>query len=292
MKFQTAESVHVFCVGMSCLDNRLFVDRFPPKLRREPVPKRSEALGGPAAIGAVTVARLGGSASFFGLRGDDSPGRQTAVFLEDEGVDLQGFREFPGATSNRCEVFIRPDGERFLFPSWATGMTHETDWLSDFKIDAAQALLIDGHWPEGALCLAEQAHLHGIPVLLDFFLDTPAVWNLARVATHVIADEDMADAHGGASELIKKIQQLGAWGAVTLGERGVMSETGLTPSFPVPVLDSTGAGDVLHGAFILATAQGCDEIEATRFGVAAGALRCKLGRVPYLFEVKELLDTV
>ena len=283
-------STHVLCVGLGCLDNRLFVGRFPPERRRERVPKRSEALGGCAAVGAVTVVRLGGKASFFGRRGDDTSGQKAGSFLENEGVDTQGFREFSGAISACCEVFIRPDGERFLFPFSGDGLPSEADWLSGTAVDNAQALLVDGLWVEGGLRLAKQARERGIPVVLDFDIDTPAVWSLASISTHVIADEDMATAHGGVKKLINKIQTLGAWGAVTLGERGVAYSGGVVPSHPVTVLDSTGAGDVLHGAFALAMAQGRDELEAIRFGVTAGALRCKLGRVPYLSEVEELLD--
>ena len=290
MEKDTADRPHVLCLGMGCLDNRLFVDRFPPERRRERVPKRSDALGGPAGVGAVTVARLGGKASFFGRRGDDASGRQAGKFLEDDGVDIRGFREFRGASSMRCEVFIRPDGERFLFPYWGEGIPSEADWLPDDAAANAHAVLVDGRWVEGASRLAEQARERGLPIVLDFDMDTSAAWELARLSTHVIADEDMAAVHGGVEELLAKIEALGAWGAVTLGEQGAAHAGGSVPSYAVTVLDSTGAGDVLHGAFVLAMAQGRDEVTALRFGCAAGALRCKLGRVPYRHEVEELLS--
>ena len=289
MKSNTADAAHVVCVGMGCLDNRLFVDRFPPERRRERVSKRADALGGPAGVGAVTVARLGGKASFFGRRGDDASGRQAGWFLEEDGVDIRGFREFPGASSMRCEVFIRPDGERFLFPYWGEGIPSDADWLPDDAADKADALLIDGRWVEGSSRLAEQARRRGLPIVLDFDIDTAAVWELAGLSTHVIADEDMAAAHGGVESLIAKIAALEAWGAVTLGEEGAAHAGGRVPSHPVTVRDSTGAGDVFHGAFVLAMAQGRGERTALRFGCAAGALRCKLGRVPYLREVEGLL---
>ena len=291
MEKEIADRPLVLCLGMGCLDNRLFVDRFPPELRRERVPRRSDALGGPAGVGAVTVARLGGRASFFGRRGDDAAGRQAGKFLEDDGVDIQGFHEFPGASSMRCEVFIRPDGERFLFPYWGEGIPSEPDWLPDDAAAHAHAVLTDGRWVEGASRLSEQARARGLPVVLDFDIDTPAVWELARLSTHVIADEDMAAAHGGVEGLIAKIEALGAWGAVTLGEQGAAYAGGRVASYPVTVSDSTGAGDVFHGAFVLAIAQGRDEVTALGFGAAAGALRCKLGRVPYLNEVEELLHS-
>ena len=64
-------------------------------------------------------------------------------------------------------------------------------------VDAADAVLVDGRWAEGAVRVAQRAALRGIPVVHDFDQDRPEIWEVARNATHVIADEDLADAHGG-----------------------------------------------------------------------------------------------
>jgi len=45
------------------------------------------------------------------------------------------------------------------------------------------------------------------------------------------------------------------------------------PAFVVPVVDTLGAGDVWHGAFALALAEGRDEAEAVRFASAAAAIK-------------------
>ena len=279
---------HVLCVGMGFLDTRLCVERFPPKLHRETASKRFDALGGSATVGAVAVVRLGGTASFWGRRGNDPAGDRIANLLQAHGVDTAGYRVFPG-TSPTCEVFIRPDGERFLFPYFGDGMPPEADWIPDDAIDSADAVLIDGRWPEGGMRVARRAARRGIPVVHDFDQNRPEIWEIARHATHAIADEDLAATQGGVPALIEKISRLGTWAAVTLGDRGVAHAAGLVPAFPVEVLDSTGAGDVFHGAFALAMAQGRDEAAALRFACASGALHCQFGRVPDLLEVARLL---
>ena len=279
---------HVLCVGMGFLDTRVCVERFPPKLHRETASKRYDALGGPATVGAVAVVRLGGTASFWGRRGNDLAGERIASLLKAQGVDISGYRVFPG-TSPTCEVFIPPDGDRYLFPYLGDGMPGGANWIPDEAIDSADAVLIDGRWPQGGLRVADRAAQRGIPIVHDFDQDLAEVWEIAGRATHAIADEDLAAAHGGVDRLLAKIEGLGAWGAVTLGARGVAYGEGRIPAFPVDVVDSTGAGDVFHGAFALAMAQGRGEADALRFGCAAGALHCKFGRVPELDEVETLM---
>ncbi len=284
-----ADSPHVLCVGMGFLDTRLCVARFPPIQRREIASKRWDALGGPATVGAVAVVRLGGTASFWGQRGNDRAGERIAELLAGNGVDTSGYRAFPG-TSPTCEVFIEPSGERYLFPYLGDGMPAEADWIAESSVDRADAVLIDGRWADGGLRVAQRARHRGIPTIHDLDQDLPEIWEIAKHATHVIADEDLAATQGGVAALLEKITGLGAWGAVTLGHRGVQYSGGRVEPFQVTVTDSTGAGDVFHGAFALAMARGRSEADALRFGCAAGALLCKYGRVPYLREVESLLD--
>ncbi|MCY4535750.1 MAG: PfkB family carbohydrate kinase [Bryobacterales bacterium] len=279
---------HVLCVGMGFLDTRLCVDRFPPKQRRENASKRWDALGGPASVGGVAAVRLGGTASFWSRRGDDLAGERLEQLLSATGVDTSGYHKFPGTTPT-CEVFIEPSGERYLFPYLGDGIPGDASWIPDSAIERADAVLIDGRWPEGAMRVVTGARSRGIPCVHDVDQDRPEIWEIARLATHVIADEDLALKCGGVEAVLRRIEGFGAWGAVTLGERGVAYKGGRVPPFRVPVTDSTGAGDVFHGAFALAMAQGRSEHDALRFGCAAGALLCKFGRVPYLPEVEDLL---
>ncbi len=275
---------------MGFLDTRLCVERFPPQHRRETATKRFDALGGPATVGAVAAVRLGGRATFWGQRGTDHVGERIEELLAGHGVDTSGYRAFPG-TSPTCEVFIDPKGERYLFPYLGDGMPGDAGWIPRDAVECADAVLIDGRWPEGGMRVATIARAQSVPVVHDLDQDQPEIWEIAERCTHVVADEDLAIKLGGVQSLLARIERLGAWGAVTLGERGVISSAGRIPAFPVQVTDSTGAGDVFHGAFALALAQGSDERRAMRFGCAAGALLCKHGRVPDLAEVESLLAT-
>jgi sulfofructose kinase len=126
-------------------------------------------------------------------------------------------------------------------------------------------------------------------VVLDLDQDSPEAWRLITMATHVIADEEVAAARGGVDSVIEGITTHGSWGAVTLGAGGVVHSGGRLPAFRITARDTTGAGDVFHGAFALALAEGRDEAYALTFASAAGAQRCALAEVPRRSDVIELL---
>jgi sulfofructose kinase len=76
---------------------------------------------------------------------------------------------------------------------------------------------------------------------------------------------------------------------VTLGASGLVHPGGRLPAFHVEARDTTGAGDIFHGAFALAVAEGRTVGEALVFASAAAAVRCATGRLPARAAVEELL---
>ncbi len=279
----------IVSVGLSCLDCRFQIaDPLSSERRRYPARSYREALGGPAAVAAQTVARLGGQALLWSRRGDDVAGHKVAHFLEADGVDVADCRVFAGAQSAVSAVVITPDGDRVLFPFWGN-LPDEPDWLPLEKLRSATVVSIDTRWPAGALRAAQAARDRELPVIVDFDRDTPEAWRLVERATHVIADEDVARMAGGPAQLIRKLQQMNKWAAVTLGPAGVAHPGGHLPAFAVEVRDSTGAGDVFHGAFALAIGEGQAEADAVRFAAAAAAARCRLAGVPRRTDVLEML---
>jgi sugar/nucleoside kinase (ribokinase family) len=67
------------------------------------------------------------------------------------------------------------------------------------------------------------------------------------------------------------------------------------PSFAVPVIDTTGCGDVFHGAYAVALARGLGAVERVRLAAAAGAIcatgRGGRGRLPTERDIAKLLAT-
>jgi sulfofructose kinase len=279
----------VAVLGYACLDHRFWVQEFPPVRARTPVTAYRMDLGGPGAVGAVAVARLGGEAFLIGRRGDDAAGEEVEARLRAEGVDTTALRRLPGATTPVSGILVEPGGERHIFPFVGAGLTEDPEWIPLDVLQGVQAVLVDSRWPAGAMRLAVAARRRAVPVVLDLDQDGPEAWRLAELATHVIADEELAAAHGGAPAVVERIRQRDGWGAVTLGAGGVIHPGGRFPAFPVTPRDTTGAGDVFHGAFTLALAEGHNEAYALALASAAGAQRCALAEVPRRSDVVPLL---
>lgn len=263
---------------------------FPPRRGRTAARAYRVDLGGPGAVGAVTVARLGGEACFFGRRGDDAAGEEVESRLRREAVETSALRICPGASTPVSGIVIDPDGERYIFPYAGGAFPDEAAWIPLEGLDSVQAVCVDSRWPAGAMRLAAAARRRELPVVLDLDQENAEAWRLAGVATHVIADEELAAAHGGVDAVLEGISALGSWGAVTLGAGGVVHRGGRVPAFRISPRDTTGAGDVFHGAFTLALAEGRNEAFALAFASAAGAQRCALADVPGRADVVRLLE--
>jgi sulfofructose kinase len=281
----------VVAFGMACLDCRFWVRAFPPTAPRTRATAYLEDLGGPAAVAGRTVARLGGEAVFVGSRGDDATGRRLERWLADDGVDVRAFRVVPGARTPVSAVLIAPGGERSIIHYPGEGLRDDAGaWWDESTVTRADAVVLDLRRPRAAAVLARQARAAGRRVVLDMDQDTTDAWDLAALSTHVVADQLMTGGAGGLEPLLARLARLGAWGAVTMGSAGVRFLGGGVPGFGVTVRDSTGAGDVFHGAFALALAEGRDERSAAVFAAAAAAQRCALAEVPTRAQVDQLLE--
>ena len=281
----------VVALGWACLDRRYWVEAFPPTSGRTECTALRTDLGGPAAVAALTVARLGGEAVFVGRRGADEAGEKLTKKLSEEGVDVRWFRASKDAQTPESTILIGPDGDRHIF-RYAGQLPDDPDWLDemDLNLTDADVVLVDLRWPRGAQRLVELAQARGARRVVDFDDPSATGWAIVERATHAIADAETADHLGGSEELLERLKARDTWGAATLGREGGASHVGPIPAFPVEVRDSTGAGDVFHGAFALALAEDQGEADALRFASAAAALRCQTADVPDRDQLDQFLE--
>jgi len=146
---------------------------------------------------------------------------------------------------------------------------------------------LDGHQTAAAISAAAVARAHGVTVSIDAGTMIPGINELLTLCDIVIASEKFATRHTGESSPESAAKTIFSPGrrfvGVTLGKEGSVGFDGTRvlrcPPFDVgEVVDTTGAGDVYHGAFVFAYAHGRAWAECMRFASVVAALKCtKLG---------------
>lgn len=259
--------------------------------------------GGPAATAAVTVARLGGRASLAARVGEDDIADLIVAELQEYGVDCGAVVRHAGCRSSVSAVMVGGGGERMIVNYLDAKLPADPGWLPGELPADVDAVLADTRWPQGAAAMLGLAKAAGRPAVLDADRPVPRDGALLRAATHVAFSADGLKDYTGDEDAERALadvaQELGAWCGVTLGAGGVLhadgDELSREPAFPVEAVDTLGAGDVWHGAFALALAEGRGEAQAVVFATAAAALKVQRpgGRrgVPSRAEVETLLES-
>jgi ribokinase len=258
--------------------------------------------GGPAATAMVTLARLGVATALIGRVGGDDYGAQIRAGLEEEGVDCHALAVDPDGSSQVAFIVVDGSGHRNIF--WHRGSARPLAGpeLDAGLIAAAKVLHLDGLQVEASLAAAQIAREHGVVTLLDGGTFRDGTVELLPLIDHLVVSEKFARQLGG-DDLRGTLSRLLDYGAravtATLGCRG--SETLAadgghfrTAAFPVDAVDTTGCGDVFHGAYIYGLLQDWSLPETLRFSAACAALKTReLGgrtAIPTLAEVRLLLD--
>jgi sulfofructose kinase len=271
----------VLCVGHAVQDFVFAVPALPDRGEKYQATHFETIGGGPAATAAVAIARLGGRAVLAARVGDDAVAAMIVSELEGHGVDCAHVHRCRGHGSSVSAVLIDARGERMIVNHLDAAMPVDTSWLPAVAATGAQAVLADTRWPQGALAALEAAREAGLPAVLDADRPIPADGALLRAATHVAFSADALADFTGVRELRAALARvapgLPGWCCVTAGREGVYAFEGGAirhlPGFEVDVVDTLGAGDVWHGAFALALAEGRPEREAVRFASAAAAIK-------------------
>lgn len=269
----------ILIVGVSVVDFVFGVSAIPDAPEKYRATNFSVVGGGCGANAAVAVERLGGKAHLAGRIGDDQIADVIRVDLLSEGVNCDHLRSFPGGRSPISSVAVDAGGERQILNFRGDGLPDEASWLEALPRNF-NAVLADTRWLDGGVAAMRHAKDHKLPGVLD--AEAPVHPEIANLASHVAFSEQGLREFSGQSDiqagLLAADMALPGWVCVTCGEKGVTYIEAGQPetidAFKVDAVDTLGAGDIWHGAFTLALAEGQTEVDAIRFANAAAALKC------------------
>lgn len=276
-----AEMATVLCVGIATLDYIYALDEMPRVAEKHRAHDLVITSGGIAANAAVAIARLGGNAIFGGRLGDDGVAVEILNALHAEDVRCSYVRGFPGVKSPVSTIFVDRHGERLLVSYRDGSLPTDPSWLPEELPAGVDAVLGDTRWEEAGARLFAAARRAGKPAVLDGDR-APRHPTILSDATHVAFSAQGLRELTGEDDPRAGLESLrdrpGTWFAVTVGAEGCYflenGDVAHSPAFPIDAVDTLGAGDVWHGAFALALAEGSSEREAIRFASATSALKC------------------
>jgi sulfofructose kinase len=293
-------------VGHVSLDH-LFNVATPPRPGLKTPARRYRALvGGMTANALVAAARLGAAARVVSPVGDDETVRLFAEHFAAERIDASGLVRVAGCRSSVSAVIVDEGGERTIVNHRGDALARcgafEAAWL-----DGADAVLADPRCADWAAAALRLARARGLPSVFDG--DVAPRADLQRLAGEgrwaVFSTPGLAAFHDSAAtapaDALGAALGAGAEVAVvTQGEAGLLwrragdGEAMRLAAFEIaPIVDTTAAGDVFHGALAVALAEGRAAVGALRFASAAAALKCRGGDgvlgAPTRAEVEALL---
>ncbi|MCP5519792.1 MAG: hypothetical protein H7A45_21335 [Verrucomicrobiales bacterium] len=278
-------AIDVLGLGCTAVDELLFVPRYPGRDARQPLQDRTRQCGGITATALVAAARLGVHAAYAGALGSDEDSRFVRDALEREEVDLAHLVIRPRARPVHSYVIVEEETHTRTILYDVTG-ADGADPRRPARpvIESARVLLVDRWGMAGMLRAARIARAAGRAVVGDLeTFDVPGFEELLALADHLIVPEAFVRKYCRSKSLADGLREL--WRSdrqvviVTRGSQGclVLEAADATPrrvpAFAVPVMDTTGCGDVFHGAYAAALARGLALAERVEVASAAAALK-------------------
>jgi sulfofructose kinase len=276
-------SVDVVGVGINATDTIIRLPHFPALDSKVELLSSDVRPGGQVASAIVACRRWGLSARYVGKIGDDDAGRFQAQEMEREGVETHWILA-PGCMSQTSFILVdQPSGERTVLWKRDPKIALQPSDLNSEWIRGARVLLVDGHDTEAAAQAARWAHEKSIPVVGDFDNRYPGVEALLHHVDFAITSKDFPERLTSEPNLLKSLPRISRefkcrLTAATLGRLGVIAWDGARflscPGFQVTAVDTTGAGDIFHGAFLYGLVREWQLEETLEFACAAAALNC------------------
>jgi len=269
-------------VGLNATDTFIPVAHYPERGSKVEFRSAKVLPGGQVATAMIACQKWGLRTRYIGKIGDDSASELHRAEFARHGVEAHLFIA-PGCPSQQAFILVDDSGERTVLWKRDERLTLRREELRKEWVVNARALHIDGHDTAAAAIAASWARAAGIPVIADVDELYPGVETLLRSVDYLITSRDIPSRLTEEPDLKKSLPALqkrfgSRLAAATLGEQGVLAWDGTqfhyAPAFHVKPVDTTGAGDIFHAAFIYALLQGWPLQRQLDFACAAAALNC------------------
>jgi len=271
-------------VGLNATDTMLIVPHFPAYAGKVPFQEEVLCPGGQVASALAACAHLGLRTKYIGAVGDDERGRIQMESLRGTGINLDHVQVRQGCANQSAYIIIdRSTGERTVLWRRDDCLRIDPHEIGEDQITCARLLHIDGHDTPAVAHAAAVARRHGIPVTVDVDTIYHGFDRVLPNIDYLVASSEFPANWTGVNDPFQALEAIQTeYGmrvaAMTLGAHGSLARCEgrfyYSPAFVVNCVDTTGAGDIFHGAFCYAVLQGMGMLDALEFSNAMAALNC------------------
>ncbi len=287
----------VLCIGHASYDTTIPMCGFLEENTKLRIDTKFECGGGPACNAAYLLGKWGIDTCFIGVVGNDKYGNYIKKELDAVGIDTRYMRILDGYETTSSIIFANVESGTRTIVSYRPGEAEKMKMIDlDFVPDI---ILVDGHEFELSKNMIEK-YPNAISIM-DAGRVTEDNLRLASIIDYVVCSKEFAETVTEVTldgtnyeELFQKMKE--KWNknvVVTLEDKGCLyeynSEVKIMPGIQVKTVDSTGAGDIFHGAFTYGISKGWDLEKILKFSnVTAGLSVTKIGSRNSILDYKEI----
>ena len=290
-------------MGLCALDYTCVVDRYPGPDMKIEAKQFSRQGGGPVPNALSALSHFGAKTSFIGKVGNDPEGKIVRSELERFGVDTSGLVMDSYSRTPRAFIWVDSHtGARTVVLDRTEIAELSAAELNEKLLQSCRYLHLDGRESPVSIYAARLAREAGAEVVLDAGSMRENIKELLPLVDHMVVSKSFAEQFTGEGEpgaACLKLLEIGFLTVtVTLGNKGCVcamkGDFFQQDAFEVEVVDTTGSGDVFHGAYIYGLSKGWPMDQVIEFASAAAAIKCTRigGRqgIPTVDEVVQFIE--
>jgi sulfofructose kinase len=299
---QQVRRVDLVGVGLNATDTLILLKQFPVSGSKIEYERATIMAGGQVATTVAACQSWGLTSRYVGKLGRDDAAQLHEREFQRLGVDAR-LVYAPEGASPRSMILVDAAGERTVICQRDPRLRLQPHEIKQEWVTAARLLHVDGFDTEAAIQAARWAHEAGVLVVADLDEEYEGIYDLLPLIDYLIVSRDFPLKITGDHDLHRSLKELHnryhcKLTAATLGPDGVLAWDGNEmhdrSAYRVPVVDTTGAGDIFHAGFIYGLLRNWDLNRQLDFACAAAAINCMFtgarGGIQSVEAIEELMQ--
>ena len=279
-------TIDILGLGAVTIDDLVYVESYPSADAKVPVLRSQRLCGGLTSTALVAASRLGLKTAYAGVLGTDELSNFLTECMKSQGVDMTGALRRPGVQPIHAFIVVdEAKHTRNVFVDLSGSSGADPFWPAEELLCSTKVLFVDHVGLPGMIRAAKICQENRTPIVADFESAVGAEFQeLLGLVDHLILSQSFAETLTG--EQNPAAAALALWGAnreavvVTGGSAGCWyigknapNKVRHQPAFKVDAADTTGCGDVFHGAYAAALAENCSLADRIVFASATAAIK-------------------